>query len=146
MIRFATPADLDAVTAVHAASAPTGPEGLARSRAGWAAAIEHGLALCAVLGDEVVGAAAWAERGDAVVLTRFHVSPAHRRKGMGRQLHTGCVDVWNADRFTHATAAVLGEDERALAFGAAQDWFPDPRAPRSGDRVVLRLTLAAAPE
>ncbi|MEU5217733.1 GNAT family N-acetyltransferase [Streptomyces sp. NPDC020807] len=136
MIRIATLADLDAVTALHAGD----------SRADWAEAVERGGALCAWLGDEIVGAAAYEEHGDAVVLTRFRVSPAHRRKGMGRQLHTGCVDVWRADQFTHATVEVPAGDACALAFCAVQDWVPAPGAPRSGDRLVLRLTLTSEPE
>ncbi|MGW6391805.1 N-acetyltransferase family protein [Streptomyces sp. NPDC055103] len=155
MIRYATAADLDAVTALHAEARATyyrghlpeaayaGPEELARSRAGWAGAIERGAVLCAEPDGEgtgIAGIAAYGERDGVMVLSQLHVAPAQWRRGVGRALHTACVEAWRAAGVTTAVLEVFEKSARAQAFYAAQGWTPDPDRPRSDDHVVLRLT------
>ncbi|RSS51851.1 GNAT family N-acetyltransferase [Streptomyces sp. WAC01280] len=164
MIRYATSADLDAVTALYAEaratyyrghlpeSAYAGPEELARTRAGWAGAIERGAVLCAEIqgeggeGGVLAGIAAYGERDGVMFLTQLHVAPALWRKGVGGALHAACVEAWRAAGATTATLEVFEKNERAQAFYAAHGWTPDPDSPRSGDHLVLRLTLATETE
>ncbi|MFC9705948.1 GNAT family N-acetyltransferase [Streptomyces sp. NPDC056943] len=164
MIRYATAADLDAVAALHAEaratyyrghlpeSAYAGPEELARTRAGWAGAIERGAVLCAEIdgeggeGGEIAGIAAFGERDGVMVLTQLHVAPVHWRKGLGGALHAACVEAWRAAGATAVVLEVFEKNERAQAFYAAHGWAPDPDSPRDGDHLVLRLTLAPETE
>ncbi|MFB7585482.1 GNAT family N-acetyltransferase [Streptomyces sp. NPDC056169] len=176
MIRYATATDLDAVTALHAEARATyyrghlpesdyaGPEELARSRAGWAGAIERGAVLCAELdgesdeggkggkageggeAGEVAGIAAYGERDGVMFLSQLHVAPAHWRRGVGSALHAACVEAWRAAGVTTAVLEVFEKNDRAQGFYAAHGWTPDPDSPRSGDHLVLRLTLAPKAE
>lgn len=158
MIRYATAADLDAVTALHAEaratyyrghlpeSAYAGPDELARSRTGWAGAIDRGAVLCAELDGEVAGIAAYGERDGVMFLSQLHVAPARWRRGVGAALHTACVEAWRAAGVTIAVLEVFEKNERAQAFYAAHGWTPDPVSPHSGNHLVLRLTLAPEAE
>ncbi|MFD3996653.1 GNAT family N-acetyltransferase [Streptomyces sp. NPDC058583] len=158
MIRLATPADLDAVVALHTEARATyyrghvpdadflGPEEIARSRAGWAAAVERGAVLCAVRDGEVAGIAAYGERDGVTHLTQLHVLPARWRAGVGTELHAACVDDWRAAGVTEARLEVFEKNERAQAFYAAHGWTLDPETPREGDHLVLRLTLGPETE
>ncbi|WP_329624169.1 GNAT family N-acetyltransferase [Streptomyces sp. NBC_01255] len=158
MIRYATAADLDAVTALHTEaratyyrghlpeSAYAGPDELARSRTGWAGAIERGAVLCAELDGEVAGIAAYGERDGVMFLSQLHVAPAHWRRGVGGSLHAACVEAWRAAGVAAAVLEVFEKNERAQAFYAAHGWTPDPDSPRSGNHLVLRLTLAPETE
>ncbi|MFD3664079.1 GNAT family N-acetyltransferase [Streptomyces sp. NPDC058659] len=158
MIRYATAADLDAVTALHAEaratyyrghlpeSAYAGPDELARSRTGWAGAIERGAVLCAELDGEVAGIAAYGERDGVMFLSQLHVAPALWRRGVGAALHAACVEAWRAAGVTAAVLEVFEKNERAQAFYAAHGWTPDPVSPRSGNHLVLRLTPAPETE
>ncbi|MCB8904847.1 MULTISPECIES: GNAT family N-acetyltransferase [unclassified Streptomyces] len=158
MIRLATPADLDAVVALHTEARATyyrghipdadflGPGEIARSRAGWAAAVERGAVLCAVRDGELAGIAAYGERDGRTHLTQLHVLPARWRAGVGTELHAACVDDWRAAGVTEARLEVFEKNERAQAFYAAHGWTPDPEAPRDGDHLVLRLTLGPETE
>ncbi|WP_318207126.1 MULTISPECIES: GNAT family N-acetyltransferase [unclassified Streptomyces] len=153
MIRPAGPADLDAVVALHTEARATyyrghipdadflGPEEIARSRAGWAAAVDRGAVLCAVRDGELAGIAAYGERDGLTHLTQLHVLPARWRSGVGAELHAACVDIWRAAGATEARLEVFEKNERAQAFYAAHGWTPDPETPRDGDHLVLRLTL-----
>lgn len=161
-IRYATADDLDAVAALHAEARATyyrghlpesdytGPEELARSRTGWAGAIERGAVLCAELegdrGGEVAGIAAYGERDGLMHLSQLHVAPAHWRRGVGGALHAACAEAWRAVGVTAARLEVFEKNERAQAFYAAHGWIPDPESPRSGNHLVLRLTLGPETE
>ncbi|MFC9337475.1 GNAT family N-acetyltransferase [Streptomyces sp. NPDC057020] len=158
MIRLATPADLDAVVALHTEARATyyrghlpdadflGPEEIARSRSGWAAAVARGAVLCAVRDGELAGIAAYGERDGRMHLTQLHVLPARWRGGVGTELHTACVDGWRAAGVTEARLEVFEKNERAQAFYASHGWTPDPETPRDGDHLVLRLTLGPETE
>ncbi|APE20856.1 MULTISPECIES: GNAT family N-acetyltransferase [Streptomyces] len=158
MIRLATAADLDAVVALHTEARATyyrghlpdadflGPEEIARSRAGWAAAVDRGAVLCAVRDGEIAGIAAYGEREGLMHLTQLHVLPARWRAGIGAELHAACVEKWRAAGVTTVRLDVFDKNERAQAFYTAQGWTPDPQTPRHGDHLVLRLTLAAETE
>ncbi|WP_306326559.1 GNAT family N-acetyltransferase [Streptomyces venezuelae] len=158
MIRLATAADLDAVVALHTEARATyyrghlpdadflGPEEVARSRAGWAAAVDRGAVLCAVRDGEIAGIAAYGEREGLMHLTQLHVLPARWRAGVGAELHAACVENWRAAGVGTVRLDVFDKNERAQAFYAAQGWTPDPETPRHGDHLVLRLTLAAETE
>ncbi|MFF8292285.1 GNAT family N-acetyltransferase [Streptomyces sp. NPDC016309] len=156
MIRYATPQDLDTITALHREARATyyrghipdadfeGPAELARGRAGWAAAIDRGDAvLCAERAGEVVGVAAFRPVDGVLTLTQFHVAPAHWRRGIGTRLHTACVEAWRAAGATTARLEVFEHNRRAQAFYARHGWYPDPDAPRSGDHLVLRFAVAS---
>lgn len=158
MIRLATPADLDAVVALHTEARATyyrghlpdadflGPEEIARSRSGWAAAVARGAVLCAVRDGELAGIAAYGERDGRMHLTQLHVLPDRWRGGVGTELHTACVDGWRAAGVAEARLEVFDKNERAQAFYAAHGWTPDPENPRDGDHLVLRLTLGPETE
>ncbi|MFD3534728.1 GNAT family N-acetyltransferase [Streptomyces sp. NPDC058664] len=153
MIRTANAADLDAVVALHAEARATyyrghvpdadflGPEEVARSRAGWAAAVDRGAVLCAVRDGEIAGIAAYGERDGLMHLTQLHVLPARWRAGVGAELHAACADAWRTAGVTRARLEVFEKNERAQAFYAAHGWTPDPEKPRDGSHLVLRLTL-----
>ncbi|GHA81734.1 GNAT family N-acetyltransferase [Streptomyces termitum] len=158
MIRNATAADLDAVAALHAEARATyyrghlpeeeyaGAEETARSRAGWAAAIERGAVLVAERDGAVAGIAAHRTAEGVADLTQLHVAPAHWRHGVGTALHTACADAWRAAGLRTARLEVFEHNARARAFYAARGWRPDPERPRSGDHLVLRLTLGTETE
>ncbi|MGW2019686.1 N-acetyltransferase family protein [Streptomyces sp. NPDC001927] len=159
MIRTATPADLDAIAALHLEARSTyysghipdtefaGPEELARAREGWSRAVERGDVLVAERDGGPAGVAAYS-RGDdgTVTLTQLHVRPDHWRRGIGTELHAACLDVWRAEGFAEARLLVFEENERARSFYTAHDWAPDPDTPRSGTHLVLRLTVAPRAE
>ncbi|MGO4631314.1 N-acetyltransferase family protein [Streptomyces sp. 2RAF24] len=157
-IQYALPADLDAIAALHAEARASyyrghlpdadfeGPEELARSRAGWAAAIDAGRVLRARdAAGELLGVAAYGERDGVTHLTQLHVAPARWRGGVGTALHTACVDAWRAAGVRTARLEVFDRNTRAQAFYAARGWLPDPDTPHAGDHLVLRLTLASGP-
>ncbi|GGR27559.1 N-acetyltransferase [Streptomyces cinereoruber] len=158
MIRLATEADLDAVVALHTEARATyyrghlpdaeflGPEEVARSRAGWAAAVGRGIVLCAERDGEVAGVAAHRVDDGVPVLSQLHVSPARWRRGIGGELHDACVEIWHAAGAPWARLEVFDKNERARAFYAARGWTPDPETPRNGDHLVLRLTLGPREE
>ncbi|MEK9522145.1 GNAT family N-acetyltransferase [Streptomyces sp. NPDC087908] len=158
MIRLATPADLDAVVALHTEARATyyrghlpdadflGPEEVARSRTAWTAAVGRGAVLCAVRDGEVAGIAAYGERDGVTHLTQLHVLPARWRAGIGTELHAACVDRWRTAGVPWARLEVFEKNERAQAFYAAHGWTPDPETPRDGDHLVLRLTLGPETE
>lgn len=160
-IQYATPADLDAVAALHAEARATyyrghlpdaafeGPEELARTRAGWTAAVDAGRVLAAredAPAGELLGIAAYGERDGVMTLTQLHVAPARWRGGVGTALHTACVNAWRAAGVRTARLEVFDRNARAQAFYAARGWLPDPDTPRVGDHLVLRLTLAPTAE
>ncbi|QGV81266.1 GNAT family N-acetyltransferase [Streptomyces ficellus] len=156
MIRHATLQDLDAIAALHQEARATyyrghlpdadfeGPAELARSRQGWAAAVDRGNAvLCAEADGELVGVAAFRPVDGTMSLTQLHVAPAHWRRGTGTRLHAACVAAWRAAGVTTARLEVFEHNERAHAFYTRHGWLPDPVAPRSGNHLVLRLALTA---
>ncbi|MFF0436698.1 GNAT family N-acetyltransferase [Streptomyces sp. NPDC004327] len=181
-IQYAISTDLDTVTDLHAEARATyyrghipdaafeGPEELARSRAGWAGAIDAGRVLVARTGGtggsdrtggsdgaggsggsggsggEIVGIAAYGIRDGIMTLSQLHVRPAHWRAGIGTALHTACTEAWRAAGVTTARLEVYEHNRRAQSFYAAHGWTPDPDTPRSGAHLVLRLTLAAGTE
>ncbi|MFJ9813012.1 GNAT family N-acetyltransferase [Streptomyces sp. NPDC101158] len=155
----ATPADLDAVAELHAEARATyyrghipdadfeGPEELARTRTGWAAAIGEGRVLCAWdANGELAGVAAYGVRDGVMHLSQLHVRPARWRGGVGTALHTACAEAWRAAGERTVRLEVFDRNERAQAFYAARGWTPDPDTPRAGDHLVLRLTLAPSAE
>ncbi|MFF1511386.1 GNAT family N-acetyltransferase [Streptomyces sp. NPDC058326] len=158
MIRIANAADLDAVVALHTEARATyyrghvpdaeflGPEEVARSRAGWAAAVDRGAVLCAVRDGEIAGIAAYGERDGLMHLTQLHVLPARWRAGVGAELHAACTGAWRAAGVTEARLEVFEKNERAQAFYAAHGWTPDTEKPRDGAHLVLRLTLGPETE
>ncbi|MFF4170491.1 GNAT family N-acetyltransferase [Streptomyces sp. NPDC001744] len=154
MIRLATAADLDAVVALHTEARSTyyrghlpdeefaGPAELARSRAGWEAAVGRGAVLCAEHDGELAGVAAHRVDDGVAVLSQLHVAPARWRRGVGTQLHDACVAAWRAAGASRARLEVFDRNERARAFYAARGWLPDPDGPRDGDHLGLVLALA----
>ncbi|MER8045143.1 GNAT family N-acetyltransferase [Streptomyces sp. NPDC094032] len=155
----AAPADLDAVAALHAEARATycrghlpdaafeGPEELDRSRTGWGAAIDAGRVLAArdATTGELLGIAAYGERDGVMHLSQLHVAPVRWRGGVGTALHAACAEAWRAAGVRRARLEVYERNTRAQAFYAARGWLPDPDGPRSGDHLVLRLTLAPGP-
>ncbi|MEV3991633.1 GNAT family N-acetyltransferase [Streptomyces sp. NPDC049837] len=156
MIRYATPQDLDTVAALHREARATyyrghipdadfeGPAELARSRQGWAAAIDRGNAVLVAERDgEVAGVAAFRPVDGVMTLTQLHVAPARRRQGMGTELHTACVAAWREAGATSVRLEVFEHNERARAFYTRHGWVPDPDEPKSGNHLVLRLAVTA---
>ncbi|HET6858505.1 MAG TPA: GNAT family N-acetyltransferase, partial [Streptomyces sp.] len=108
MIRNAVPADLDAITALHAAARATyyrgripeddydGPIEHARVRGGWTRALARGCGvLCAEAADgTLTGVAAFREVDGALTLTQLHVAPESWSHGIGTALHSACVASW----------------------------------------------------
>ncbi|MCX4509824.1 GNAT family N-acetyltransferase [Streptomyces sp. NBC_01619] len=155
-IRPAVPADLDAITPLHAEARATYYRGRipdhlfdsaaehARTGEGWARAVERGDVLCAVLPDgELAGVAAYrADGGGTVTLTQLHVAPARRRHGIGSALHSACLADWRRAGMSTARLEVYEHNERARAFYAARGWAPDPDGPRAGAHLVLTLRLS----
>ncbi|MGW5421511.1 GNAT family N-acetyltransferase [Streptomyces sp. NPDC003943] len=160
-IQYAVSTDLDAVTDLHAEARATyyrghipdadfeGPEELARTRAGWAGAIDEGRVLVARVGGaggEIAGIAAYGIRDGIMNLSQLHVRPARWRAGIGTALHAACAAAWRAAAVSTARLEVYEHNHRAQSFYAAHGWIPDPDTPRSGAHLVLRLTLAPAAE
>ncbi|MEV6785979.1 GNAT family N-acetyltransferase [Streptomyces sp. NPDC051098] len=153
MIRPAALADLDAVTALHAEARATyyrghlpdeafgGPAEHARTRAGWAAAIERGAVICAERDGALAGVAASRAIDGVMTLTQLHVHPALWRAGIGTALHQACVAGWRLAGVATARLEVFAHNRRAQDFYAAHGWRPDPDEPFSGDHLVLRLTV-----
>ncbi|MFJ9828222.1 GNAT family N-acetyltransferase [Streptomyces sp. NPDC101160] len=181
-IQYAIFTDLDAITDLHTEARATyyrghipdadfeGPEELARTRAGWAGAIEEGRVLVARVGSaggaagggggggaagggaaggaggEIAGIAAYGIRDGIMNLSQLHVRPAHWRAGIGTALHAACADAWRTAGVATARLEVYEHNHRAQSFYAAHGWIPDPHTPRSGAHLVLRLTLAPGTE
>ncbi|MFF2526152.1 GNAT family N-acetyltransferase [Streptomyces liangshanensis] len=162
MIRPATPADLDAITVVHAEARATyyrghlpddefdGPDERARTRAAWANGLsrdEPGAAvLCAEHDGRPVGVAAYRRVDGVMTLTQLHVAPAHWRRGIGAALHEACVAAWRRDGVGTARLEVFEPNKRAQAFYAAHGWYPDPDTPRDGTHLILRLEVRRTAE
>ncbi|WP_327684901.1 GNAT family N-acetyltransferase [Streptomyces sp. NBC_00467] len=158
MIRPAVPEDLDAVTALHAEARATyyrghipdeafdSPAEHARTRAGWAAAIERGAVLCAERNGALAGVAASRTVDGVMTLTQLHVHPALWRAGIGTALHRACVEGWRSAGVTTARLEVFEHNRRAQDFYTAHGWTPDPDEPLSGNHLVMRLTVPRAAE
>lgn len=157
MIRTATPADLDAIVALHTEARATyyrghlpaeeyeGAEEVARSRNGWAGAVDRpgATVLCAERDGVLAGVAAFAERDGTMHLSQLHVAPGRWRTGVGTALHTVCVDAWRSAGVRTARLEVFAPNTRAQAFYARHGWAADPDLPRGGTHLVLRLDLSA---
>ncbi|WP_328679310.1 GNAT family N-acetyltransferase [Streptomyces sp. NBC_00322] len=158
MIRPATPADLDAIADLHAAARASyyrghipdeafdSPAEHARTRAGWAAAIERGAVLCAEQDGTVAGVAAFREVDTVMTLTQLHVDPGLWRVGIGAALHSACVGAWQCAGVDSVRLEVFEHNTRAQSFYARQGWLPDRDEPRAGDHLVLRFTVPPAAE
>ncbi|MET7715683.1 GNAT family N-acetyltransferase [Streptomyces sp. NPDC005407] len=158
MIRIATPDELDAIAALQAEARASyyrghipdeafdSPAEHARTRAGWVTAIERGAVLCAVRDGVVAGVAVSREVDGVMTLTQLHVAPKRWRDGIGTALHAACVEAWQRAGVDTARLEVFEHNTRAQAFYARQGWLPDPDEPRSGDHLVLRLTVPPTPE
>ncbi|MEW2634400.1 GNAT family N-acetyltransferase [Streptomyces sp. NPDC048389] len=156
MIRTATPADLDAVAALHAEARATyyrghipddafdSPAEHARTRAGWESAIGRAAVLCAIRHGTVAGVAAFGEREGAMTLTQLHVAPGYWRSGVGSELHTAVVEAWQRAGVTTARLEVFEKNTRARAFYSHHGWYPDPEEPLVGNHLILRLTVSRA--
>ncbi|OKK19041.1 GCN5-related N-acetyltransferase [Streptomyces sp. CB00455] len=158
MIRTARPADLDAITALHARARATyyrgrvpeqaygGGAGPARSREGWSAAVARagagGGVLCAEQDGVLTGVAAFRTADGETTLTQLHVDPAHWRRGTGAALHAACLDAWRAAGIERVRLEVFEHNLRAQAFYAGHGWLPAPRPSRSGSHRTLWLTVA----
>ncbi|MFJ4919075.1 GNAT family N-acetyltransferase [Streptomyces sp. NPDC088725] len=161
MIRPAALEDLDTIVALHTAARATyyaghiaeeeyaGPDELARSRAGWHRAVARGEGgvLCAEAGagDGVViaGIAAFRVIEGDMLLSQFHVDPAHWNRGIGSALHTAVVAAWRQSGVSEARLGVYEHNLRAQRFYARHGWRPDEdavRAPGSA-HLSLRLTV-----
>ncbi|MEV6400410.1 GNAT family N-acetyltransferase [Streptomyces sp. NPDC051907] len=157
-IRAAVPADLDAIAVLHAAARATyyrgripdevfdSPAEHARTRAGWAAAVERGAVICAERDGAIAGVAASRVDDGATSLTQLHVDPERWRTGIGAALHAACVASWQRAGIRTVRLQVFEHNERAQSFYARQGWLPDPDEPRAGDHLVLRLTVPATAE
>ncbi|MCB5183355.1 GNAT family N-acetyltransferase [Streptomyces antimicrobicus] len=160
MIRTATAADLDAIAALHRRARATYYEGhipeeayageaeLARTRAGWSAAVARpdGMVLCAERDGRLAGVAAFRTDAEGTTLTQLHVDPDQWRRGTGTALHEACVTAWRRAGITRARLEVYEHNLRAQAFYAHHGWRPDPAAPvRSGSHRTLWLTVAPPP-
>ncbi|MEW1724185.1 GNAT family N-acetyltransferase [Streptomyces sp. NPDC093109] len=166
--RLATPADLDAIAALHAEARATyyrghlpeddfdGPAERARTREGWAGALtrqeqarEQGqgqsqggaAVLCAEYGGALAGVAAYGPIDTVMTLTQLHVAPAHWRHGIGTALHTACVAAWREAGVGIARLEVFEPNLRARSFYARHGWYPDPDTPRHDTHLVLRLKV-----
>ncbi|WP_434588413.1 GNAT family N-acetyltransferase [Streptomyces sp. A5-4] len=160
MIRNATPADLDAITTLHAAARATyyrghipeddfdGPIEHARVRGGWTRALARGGGvLCAEAADgTLAGVAAFREVDGALTLTQLHVAPEDWSRGIGTALHTACVASWQRSGVRAARLEVYEHNLRAQGFYARHGWRPDREAVRSGTHLVLWLDVRSAGE
>lgn len=158
MIRIATPDDLDAIAALHAEARASyyrghipdeafdSPAEHARTREGWAAAIERGAVLCAVRDGVVAGVAVSREADGVMTLTQLHVDPKRWREGIGAALHAACVEAWQRAGVDSARLEVFEHNMRAQSFYARQGWRPDPDEPRAGNHLVLRFGVPPTAE
>ncbi|MFI8100073.1 GNAT family N-acetyltransferase [Streptomyces sp. NPDC086023] len=161
MIRTAHPADLDLIAALHTRARATyytgripeeayrGDAEQARTREGWARAIERGDGgvLCAERDGGIAGVAAFRTVDGATTLTQLHVDPVHWRLGIGGALHAACVAAWRDTGVDLARLEVYEHNLRARAFYAAQGWRPGPDpAPRPGSHLTLWLDVTRATE
>ncbi|MFJ3973627.1 GNAT family N-acetyltransferase [Streptomyces sp. NPDC090021] len=158
MIRNARPADLDAIAALHTRARATYYEGhipeeayageaeLARTREGWALAVARdateGGVLCAEVGGELAGVAAYRTQDGRTTLTQLHVDPVHWRRGTGGALHAACVAAWRRSGVRRVRLEVYEHNLRAQAFYAAHGWLPDPADTPSGSHRTLWLDVA----
>ncbi|MFF1747294.1 GNAT family N-acetyltransferase [Streptomyces mirabilis] len=154
VIRTALPSEAAAITELHVRARSTYyPDGLPFGDVDWVAAwrgsIERPEAhvLCAVRDGHLVGIASFRTADDAptdtVKLFQFHVDPDCWRQGIGRALHTACLEQWRADGKHTATLDVHVDNARAQAFYARQGWVPDPEnPPAEGDHhLFLRYAV-----
>ncbi|MGW1768768.1 N-acetyltransferase family protein [Streptomyces sp. NPDC002073] len=155
MIRNAFPADLDEIAALHTRARATyysgripeeayqGEAELARTREGWARAVERGdgSVLCSERRGKVAGVAAFRVVDSEMTLTQLHVDPGHWRQGIGRELHAVCVEVWRRAGVVRARLEVYEHNLRAQAFYAAHGWRPAEPDPRAGSHRVLWLAV-----
>ncbi|MCK7621945.1 GNAT family N-acetyltransferase [Streptomyces sp. RS10V-4] len=159
-VRPATPADLEPIAALHTAAraaylrgrVPDAPFDTAaehaRCRDTWTGVLHRAdtLALCAVRGGTVIGAAAYRHRVRAAVqLHQLHVDPAHWGTGAGRALHAACLHAWRTAGCSRAVLDVLWHNHRARAFYARLGWHPDPERRPAPDATHLALTLPLDP-
>jgi ribosomal protein S18 acetylase RimI-like enzyme len=161
-IRIATPADLEAMVAVHTAARTayyraggvreaelTGPEEDGERAAGWARAVvgDHRTAMCAVRADgTVVGVLSAGIPADGE-LYQIHVAPGDWGTGVGASLHAAYVRALRAAGLRHGTLYAWERNARAGAFYARHGWRPDGRrrpGPGGADYIGLRLELRDA--
>ncbi|MEV0372720.1 GNAT family N-acetyltransferase [Streptomyces sp. NPDC050636] len=161
-VRAATPADLEAIAALHTRAraayarnrvpdAPfDAPAEHARRRAAWERVLSRDTpTLCAVRHGTVIGAASYrARRSGArdaapgtVELHQLHVDPGHWGTGVGRALHTACLHAWRAAGHSRAVLEVLWHNHRARTFYTGLGWRPDPDRRPAPDATHLTLVL-----
>ncbi|TJZ51145.1 GNAT family N-acetyltransferase [Streptomyces piniterrae] len=168
-VRAATPADLEAIAALHTraraayarARVPDAPFDApaehARRRAAWERTLagEDTRSLCAERDGTVVGAASYrphrrhrARPAGAppaapgpVTLHQLQVDPGHWGTGVGRALHTVCLHAWRAAGHSRAVLEVLWHNHRARAFYTCLGWRPDPDRGPAPDASHLTLVL-----
>jgi ribosomal protein S18 acetylase RimI-like enzyme len=156
-IRPATPADLDAMLAVHTAARTayyragglseaelTDPAEHAGRAAGWARAVERAdrTTLCAVRADgAVVGVLSMGAPADTE-LYQIQVHPDAWSTGIGSRLHDAYVDALRAAALPHGTLDVWARNTRARAFYARHGWrATGHRIPGPGGADYVRLRL-----
>jgi RimJ/RimL family protein N-acetyltransferase len=163
-IRTATPADLEAMLAVHTAARTayyragglretevTDPQEQAERAAGWARAIvgDHRTTMCAVRAEgTVVGVLSAGIPADGE-LYQIHVAPGDWGTGVGTSLHAAYVQALRAAGLRHGTLYAWERNARAGAFYARHGWRPDGRrrpGPGGADYIGLRLELSELPE
>jgi ribosomal protein S18 acetylase RimI-like enzyme len=162
-VRPTTPADLDAMVAVHteARTAYYRAGGLddaeictpaehADRIAGWARAIRSTdrTTLCAVReadpdASAVLGILAIGTTGE---LHQIHVRPASWGRGIGSLLHDAYVRTLRDASIPYGTLSAWERNPRALAFYTRHGWRPDgERTPGPGGADYLRLRLELEP-
>jgi ribosomal protein S18 acetylase RimI-like enzyme len=141
VVRAATPADIDAIVAIHVAAFRAGnvphlPPELAdrmtpeRSRPTWRSLVEagprRGAVLVAAAGGEIGGVAAAGPSRDAGddggELYALYVDPARWSAGHGRALDAAARDHLRAQGFADAILWVLEANERARRFYERCGW------------------------
>ena len=158
-IRIATPADLEAMLAVHTAARTAyylagglheaelaDPREQAERAAGWARAVagDHRTAMCAVRADgTVVGVLSAGMPADGE-LYQVHVAPGDWGTGVGASLHAAYVRALRAAGLRQGTLYAWERNARARAFYARHGWRPDGRrrpGPGGADYIGLRLEV-----
>ncbi|MGW0614592.1 N-acetyltransferase family protein [Streptomyces sp. NPDC002788] len=154
VIRTVLPAEVEHVVALHArARATYYPDGLPQDGTDWLATWQgaltraDGRVLCVVEAGRIIGVASFrvpeGAPADTVKLFQFHVDPGHWRRGVGTDLHTACVEEWQADGKRTAVLDVHVDNRRAQGFYRRQGWAQEPAGP--GDH-HLRMRFAPAGE
>ncbi len=148
-VRVATPADVDAVTAVHLSSTRVAYEGILspeavtggaeRRRRAWHRYLTeppspHQRMLAATVEDKVVGFAALGPSRDddadpAAVgeVYALYVEPSLWRRGVGRRLLSEAERLLGAAGLREATLWVLSENHGGRSFYETAGWRPDGR-------------------